>query len=66
FRGLEVGVHGGYSWIRDQIALRKGSSDQVDVLLRRRELLTGYDYQAGIGLSYTFGSIFNNVVNPRF
>jgi hypothetical protein len=20
----------------------------------------------GIGLSYTFGSIFNNVVNPRF
>ncbi|HSL72021.1 MAG TPA: DUF481 domain-containing protein [Longimicrobiales bacterium] len=66
FRGLQVGVHGGYSWIRDQIALRKGSSDQVDVLLRRRELLTGYDYRAGIGLSYTFGSIFNNVVNPRF
>ena len=66
FRGLEVGVHGGYSWIRDQIALRKGSGDQVDVLLRRRELLTGYDYNAGLGLSYTFGSIFNNVVNPRF
>ncbi|MGH7459884.1 MAG: hypothetical protein ACREMA_02500 [Longimicrobiales bacterium] len=66
FRGLEVGVNGGYSWIRDQIALRKGTSDQVDVLLRRRELLTGYDYETSIGLSYTFGSIFNNVVNPRF
>jgi hypothetical protein len=66
FRGLEVSMHGGYSWIRDQIALRKGGGDQVDVLLRRRELLTGYDYNAGIGLSYTFGSIFNNVVNPRF
>jgi uncharacterized protein DUF481 len=66
FRGLELGVNGSYSWIRDQIALRKGSSDQVDVLLRRRELLTGYDYDVGIGLSYTFGSIFNNVVNPRF
>jgi hypothetical protein len=66
FRGLEVGVHGEYSWIRDQIALRKGTGDQVDVLLRRRELLTGYDYGAGISLSYTFGSIFNNVVNPRF
>jgi hypothetical protein len=66
FRGLEVGMYGSYSWIRDQIALRKGGGDQVDVLLRRRELLTGYDYEAGIGLSYTFGSIFNNVVNPRF
>ncbi len=66
FKGLEVGMHGSYSWIRDQIALRKGTGDQVDVLLRRRELLTGYNYQAGIGLSYTFGSIFNNIVNPRF
>ncbi len=66
FKGLEVGMHAGYSWIRDQIALRKGGGDQVDVLLRRRELLTGYDYEVGIGLSYTFGSIFNNVVNPRF
>ncbi|MEX2153786.1 MAG: DUF481 domain-containing protein [Gemmatimonadaceae bacterium] len=66
FRGLEVSMNGGYSWIRDQIALRKGGGDQVDVLLRRRELLTGYDYNARIGLSYTFGSIFSNVVNPRF
>jgi hypothetical protein len=66
FKGLEIGMHGSYSWIRDQIALRKGGDDQVDVLLRRRELLTGYYYSAGIGLSYTFGSIFNNVVNPRF
>jgi hypothetical protein len=66
FKGVSVGMHGSYSWIRDQIALRKGAGDQVDVLLRRRELLTGYDYNAGIGLSYTFGSIFNNIVNPRF
>jgi len=66
FKGLEVSMFGSYSWIRDQIALRKGGGTQVDVLLRRRELLTGYSYDAGVGLSYTFGSIFNNVVNPRF
>lgn len=66
FKGIRVSTHASYSWIRDQIALRKGTGDQVDVLLRRRELLTGYDYEAGIGLSYTFGSIFNNIVNPRF
>lgn len=66
FRGFSVNVYGGYNWIRDQITLRKGSGDQADVLLRRRELLSGYEYYMGVGLRYTFGSIFNNVVNPRF
>ena len=38
----------------------------VDVLLRRRALLTGFQYFTHFGVSYTFGSIYNNVVNPRF
>jgi hypothetical protein len=66
FRGFRVNVYGEYNWIRDQISLRRGSGDQADVLLRRRELLSGHEYELGLGLSYTFGSIFNNVVNPRF
>ena len=66
FQGFELEMYGGYSWIRDQLALRKGGGDQVDVLLRRRELLTGYNYYGGAGISYTFGSVFNTVVNPRF
>lgn len=64
--GFNVNAYGQYSWIRDQIALRRGGGSQADVLLRRRELLTGHQYEAGLGLSYTFGSIFSNVVNPRF
>jgi hypothetical protein len=66
FRGFNVNLGGSYRWIRDQINLRKGGDDPFDVLLRRRELLTGFEYDARIGFSYTFGSIFNNVVNPRF
>ncbi len=66
FRGLEVRFGGGYSWIHDQVYLPKGERDQADVLLRRRALLTGFEYNAFVGLTYTFGSIFNNVVNPRF
>jgi hypothetical protein len=27
---------------------------------------TGFEYELEIGLSYRFGSIFNNVVNNRF
>lgn len=66
FKGLSVRFGGGYSWIHDQVYLPKGERDQADVLLRRRALLTGFEYHAFAGLTYTFGSIFNNVVNPRF
>jgi hypothetical protein len=66
FKGFEVEVGGNYSWVRDQLYIRKGRQDVVDVLLRRQELLTGYEYGMRFGISYTFGSIFNNVVNPRF
>ena len=27
---------------------------------------TIFDYEFSLGFSYTFGSIFNNIVNPRF
>jgi hypothetical protein len=66
FRGLNIEAGGGYNWIRDQIYLPRGESNAVDVLLRRRALLTGFEYFMHFGVSYTFGSIFNNVVNPRF
>jgi hypothetical protein len=35
-------------------------------LLRRKQLETSYNYYAYVGISYSFGSIFNNAVNPRF
>jgi hypothetical protein len=66
FRGLSVNMGANYNWIRDQIYLPRSEGNQVDVLLRRRALQTGFEYGVFGGLSYTFGSIFNNVVNPRF
>jgi hypothetical protein len=36
------------------------------ILLRQRQLLTGYQYYFNFGISYSFGSLFNNIVNPRF
>jgi hypothetical protein len=66
FRGFSVNASGGYEWIHDQVYLPRGEQDAVDVLLRRRALLSGFQYEMRLGLSYTFGSIYNNVVNPRF
>jgi hypothetical protein len=66
FKGFRINGGGGYEWINDQIYLPAESSSAVDVFLRRRALLTSYSYWTHMGISYTFGSIFNNVVNPRF
>jgi hypothetical protein len=66
FKGVNVFAFGGGSRLHDQIYLPKGEATLQDVLLQRRQLETGYNYFFGVGMSYTFGSIYTNVVNPRF
>jgi hypothetical protein len=66
WKGLTFDVYGLYSMIHDQISLKKGQASLESVLLRRTMLETNYQYYFSIGLSYTFGSIYSNVVNPRF
>ena len=65
-KGFSLNTYFGLSLLRDQIYLAKGQLTDEEILLRRRQLASKYSYYGGIGLSYTFGSIFNNVVNPRF
>jgi len=65
-RGLSVNFYGGYSFIRSQRFLSAANTTQEDVLLQLRQLRTSYEYWGGFGFSYTFGSTYNNVVNPRF
>lgn len=66
FKGFQFGIGGSYSFIRDQINIKKGNVSSTDVLTQRRALLSNYDYFIGVGFSYTFGSIFNNAVFPGF
>ena len=66
FKGFSVNVHGNYSWIRDQLHLEAGNLSDEQILLRQRQLATSYRWFTSFGISYRFGSIFNNVVNPRF
>ncbi len=66
FKGLSVNLSGRYERIHDQLNLPKGEASIDEVLLRRKELATNFEYSLSVGLSYTFGSVFSNVVNPRF
>lgn len=50
--------------VRDQVYLPAGSATDEEVLLRLRQLETGYRYRMLVGFSFQFGSIYNNVVNP--
>ncbi|NMC37432.1 MAG: hypothetical protein GYA41_03825 [Bacteroidales bacterium] len=65
-KGLSVNFGGGASLIHDQLGLVKGGATTEEVLLRRKELATQFQYFTMFGFTYTFGSIYNNVVNPRF
>ncbi|MEK7667864.1 MAG: hypothetical protein AAB409_04375 [Gemmatimonadota bacterium] len=65
-RGLSVNAYGGYSFVRSQRNLSATTLTSEEVLLQLRQLRTSYSYWGGVGLSFTFGSAYNNVVNPRF
>ena len=65
-KGFSYNIYGGYSLIHDQLSLSKGEASQEDILLQTQELATQYSYWGSMGISYTFGSIYNNIVNPRF
>ena len=66
FRGFSVRMSGNYSWIRDQLFIAAAGATDEQILLRQRQLETSYRYFTSFGIEYRFGSIFNNVVNPRF
>lgn len=65
FRGLSLDIMGSAARVKDQIYEPLEDIPLEDILLRRRELGTDYEYSIEIGFNFTFGSVFNNVVNPR-
>lgn len=65
-RGLSFSVNGEVAYVNDQLNLRKGSLTEAERLLRLKQQATKFQIGGGLSITYTFGSIYNNVVNPRF
>jgi hypothetical protein len=65
-KGLSFNLSGNYSQVHDQLYLPAAGATPDEILVRQRQLATQYTYYVFYGLTYTFGSIYNNVVNPRF
>ena len=65
-KGLSVRLRGAVARINDQLSLVRGEASEAEILLQLQELSTAYSVEGEVGLTYTFGSIYNNIVNPRF
>ena len=65
-KGLSFNVGGEYQRIRDQLSLPLAGATVEEILLELKRLASGYNLTFQVGFSYRFGSIYSNVVNPRF
>ncbi|MBK9730091.1 MAG: hypothetical protein IPO83_02185 [Chitinophagaceae bacterium] len=65
-KGLELSLYGNLGLVHDQLNLSKEGATPEEVLTRQHELSTNFSYYGSIGISYNFGSTYNNVVNARF
>ncbi|MEO5948217.1 MAG: hypothetical protein ABIP79_15475, partial [Chitinophagaceae bacterium] len=64
--GLSFRIYTAAELTRDQLFLPKEGATPQEVLTRRRQLASGYSFFTNFGITYRFGSKFNNFVNPRF
>jgi len=65
-KGLSLNFGGNYARVNDQLYLPRGTLTDNQVIARQQALATNFRYFGYAGVSYTFGSIYNTVVNPRF
>jgi hypothetical protein len=65
-RGFSLNIGGSAAKINDQIYLPRAGNTEEEILLQRQALQTGFRITTNIGIRYTFGSIYNTIVNQRF
>jgi hypothetical protein len=66
FKGLSFTLNGQICLVHDQLSLPAATPTEAQILTGVIQLASPYTYWVSAGLTYTFGSIYNNVVNPRF
>ncbi len=65
-RGFSLNIGGSAARVNDQIYLPRAGNTEEEILLQRQALQTGFRITTNIGIRYTFGSIYNTIVNQRF
>lgn len=65
-KGLSLNLYVSMDFDRAQIELPGDGATYEETILRQRELESSYFFYTSFGISYTFGSMKNNIVNTRF
>lgn len=65
-KGLSFSLGAEAAYINDRLNQRKGELTEAERLLRLKQQATNFEIGTSLGIYYTFGSIYSNVVNPRF
>ncbi|MDG2396144.1 MAG: DUF481 domain-containing protein [Flavobacteriaceae bacterium] len=65
FDGFSLRIGAEIRLIRDQISLSAGEASIEDLLLQQKSIATDFYNEFRLGLTYTFGSAFNNIINTR-
>ncbi len=66
FQGFTINLFAAGSLVHDQVFLPGAGASTADILLQVQALTTSYSYFFSVGFTYTFGSIYNDIVNPRY
>lgn len=56
----------GLTLVNDQFFISAQGATADEILLNQKQLQTDYNYNFGFNVNYTFGSIYNNIINVRF
>ncbi|MCB0689711.1 MAG: hypothetical protein KDC53_24395 [Saprospiraceae bacterium] len=64
-KGLSLSLGNNLQLIHDQRSLPKRDISLEELLLAQRQAATSFRLGGQMGINYTFGSIYNNVVNTR-
>lgn len=66
FEGFAVQAQGQAALVRDQLSLRARPLTDTELLLGTAQQPTNFKVELEFGISYTFGSVHDTIVNPRF
>lgn len=66
FEGFSVTAELNVNLLHDQIYLPANGTTEEEILLNQKQLASQYEVYFDLGFSYTFGSIYNNIINTRF
>jgi len=64
-KGLSIYTEIDGGLIHDQLYLPAGDVTIEELLLEQRQLESDYEFSIEFGINFTFGSIYNNIVNER-